>query len=261
MRYLPLIVVLACPFALHAEAVTFSPGCLAKIYVIGNFLPDPDAGNSPPLAVVTEKQMKGLWPINTLPDGPMEVLRLPNIPIVAAPVASNVCYGLEEPNHLIESKTGILNNVNVYAVEFEGYFLASKEGLYTFGALSDDPFEIYVEGNKVAESSFAANMSEGPRSGNRPDDAVIDGDLKKDDSFPCSSNSAQGTTKLAPGRWYAVSILARQRWMAAYHNPIYIHDVGGRNARDVNRGACLTVTVSDPNGVSGPLKLSLPNVK
>ena len=261
MRLLILATALVCPIALHAEAVSFSPGCLAKVYVIGNFPPDPEAKKDSPLAQVSERQMKGLWPITVLPDGPVEILRLPNLPTVTATPLSKICLASEPPNHLVESKTGILSNVNVYAVEFEGYFQAPKDGVYTFGAISDDPVEIYIEGNKVAESTFAADISDGPRYGKRTDDFVSDVDVKADRALGTTA-SAQGSVKLAPGRWYAVSVLTRQRWMAAYHH----HDSLGFNqpvwsSRDANRGACLAVTVTTPDGASGPLKLSLPNVK
>jgi PA14 domain len=260
MRFFLLAAFLVTPIALHAESVSFSPGCLAKIYVIGNFPLDPEAKKKSPLMAVTEKQMKGLWPIVTLPDGPVEILRLPQMPTVAALPISKLCLESEQPNHLVESKTGILTNVNVYAVEFEGYFLAAKEGIYTFGAISDDPVEIYVEGNKIAESTFAADLSDGPRIGDNAEDLVNEVDVKANRVVGTTS-STQGSVKLAPGRWYAVTIVARQRWMAAYHFSRRIDGSPYWSSRDANRGACLAVTASGPDGMSGPLKLSLPNVK
>lgn len=265
MRFLILAAILATPITLHAETVSFSAGCLAKIYVIGNFPFDPDSGKSSPVAIVTEKQLKGLWPIENLPDGPVEILRLPNLPTVNAVPLSKLCLASESPNHLVESKSGILTNVNVYAVEFEGYFQAPKEGVYTFGAISDDPVEIYIEGNKIAESTFAANLSDGPHWGaENANDMVHEINIKADRVLGTTA-ALQGSAKLAPGRWYAITILARQRWMAAVHHKAFAR-IGDNNdvawpSRDANRGACLTVTVTTPDGVSGPLKLSLPNVK
>jgi PA14 domain len=239
------------PIALHAEAVTFSPGCLAKIYVIGQFKMERKT-----LDGVSTAELNGLWPITTLPDAPAETLRLPAFPAIKATPLSKIIYENAEPNYLVTSKAGVLKNVNIYAVEFEGYFQSPVEGIYTFTVTADDPTELFIEGNKIAATEQTAKLSDGPRRNSRDDDWVS-ADATKNNLVDTSTDTVQASVKMAPGRWYAVTIVARQLWMSPYRN----FSSSGGSSRDINRGAHLTINVSDPIGKSAPLQLSLPNVK
>lgn len=257
MRHLFSCAVLcASPIALHAETVSFSPGCLAKIYVIGQFKLERKT-----LDGVSITELNGLWPITTLPDAPAEVQRLPTFPAIKATPLAKILFEGAEPNYLVNSKAGVLKDVNIYAVEFEGYFQSPVEGVYTFTVTADDPTELYIEGNKIIATETAANLSDGPHMNSGNSDWVHFESVKTN-LVDISTQTVQASSRLAPGRWYAVTIVARQRWMQPYRNN---RDGSGSNlfwtSRDVNRGAYLTINVSDPTGKSTPLQLSLPNVK
>lgn len=254
MRHLPLLAVLcATPIALHAEAVTFSPGCLAKIYVIGQFKLERKT-----LDGVSQVEMNGLWPITTLPDAPAEIQRLPAFPAIRATPLNKIIFEGAEPNYLVNSKAGVLKDVNMYVVEFDGYFQSPVEGVYTFTMTTDDPTEFYLEGNKIVATEAMADLSDGPRFNNADNDRVPT-DAIKNNKLDIVTQSVQGSARLAPGRWYAVSVIGRQRWMAPlrHYNSSYQYSY----SRDVNRGAHLTINVNDPAGKSAPLQLALPNVK
>jgi PA14 domain len=240
------------PIALHAEAVTFSPGCLAKIYVIGEFKMERKT-----LDGVSTAELNGLWPITTLPDAPAETQRLPSFPAIKATPLNKIVYENADPNYLVNSKAGVLKNVNIYAVEFEGYFQSPVEGIYTFTITADDPTELFIEGNKITATQQVANLSDGPRRISNVDYDWVSADAVKTNLVDITTETVQGSAKLAPGRWYAVTVVARQLWMHPYRNTYN----NAWASRDVNRGAYLTINVNDPTGKSAPLQLSLPNVK
>ena len=203
-----------------ADAVTYTPGCMAKIYVIGR-APNPGSPDSP-----DNKQM---WPIRALPDTPSETLHLSGGPDIETNPADSANKGF--PNYLVRSELGILNGVHFYAVEFEGWVLAKVDGIYTISTQSDDPVEVFIEGKAMIRSDFTANP------------------------LSCSANelgTGQCSVKLAGGKWYHVSIIARQQWWgtAQSYN-------GGVNK--TNCGAHLKVWLAMPGGEASIIPLCWPS--
>lgn len=214
---LPALLILLTAGAVMAEdTVTYEPGCTAKIYVIGRFEKD-------------QKENDKLWPIKALPDAPSETVRLtggPNVETNPSDKTNNNGH----PNYLVRSKLGLLNDVNYYAVELEGWVQAKTDGVYTISLQSDDPVEIFMEGKSIVRSEFIANW-----------DSEIANEL----------GTAQGSVKLTASKWYHVSIIARQRWFRfeTYYSQI----------RNTNRGAHLKVWMATPGGQAAIIPLCLPS--
>lgn len=221
-----------------ADEVTYEPGCLAKIYVIGRVM-----GDANELPDGSDKENLKLWPIVSLPDSPAETLRLNGLPAVTAVPADANNGG--HPNALVRSRTGILRDANYYAVEFEGWFKADQDGVYTISVQSDDPVEIYVEGKSVAKSTFTADWT------------------RKSYTLPAQSGSGQGSMKLAKDRWYHTAIIAKQRWGRSYLNADYPWNqkvgIEMREGVNSNRGASFKAFLNTPDGVTTPLALMLPS--
>lgn len=182
-------------FTYPALAIDYTKGCLAKIYVIDK------------------------WPIDKLPDGPNEIVEYQSTIEIKAVSQSPENNNL--PNVLVAGKYGILQGKTSYAVEFEGFFKSSEEGLYTFALDSDDPTELYIEGNKVAESDF---------------------EIKNDRYTKIIKGSASATVKLGKEKYYHIVILAKQKWDPDVYS-VY--------------GAHLVFTYTRPNGESGLTPLYL----
>jgi len=233
--------------AADSPAVQFQPGCLAKIYPMGKLI-EPTQWN-------VFKDNKDCWPITTLPDAPTEILRLPSLPTVEAINLDRIWNKVEDPSRLVESKMGCLRDVNYYAIEFEGYFLAPQEGTYSFTITSDDPVALYVEGNLLAQHTQAASPTECP-SLNAGETGVTKDYLTDSHLIP-SIWSAQGTASMTPNRWYHISLMCRQRWI----QPARQLNQFNRNfyhSSDLNRGAVLRTIVLGPDQKAVPLSLSLP---
>lgn len=232
--------------AADSPAVQFQPGCLAKIYPMGKLI-EPTHWN-------VFKDNKDCWPITTLPDAPTEILRLPSLPTVEAINLDRIWKKREDPSRLVESKMGCLRDINYYVVEFEGYFLAPQEGSYSFTVTSDDPVALYIEGNLLAQHVQAANPTESPSLA-AGQNAVLPDDLADSHLVP-STWTAQGTASMTPNRWYHLSLVCRQRWVAparqADSNSRYYY------TSDLNRGAVLRTIVLGPDQKAVPLSLSLP---
>ncbi len=178
MRMLPAFLCVLTAGAVMAEdAVTYEPGCTAKIYVIGRHNEH------------EKKENDKLWPIKALPDAPSETIRLPGGPNIETDPSDKTNNGY--PNYLVRSKLGLLKDVNYYAVEFEGWVQAKADGVYTISTQSDDPVEIFMEGKPVLRSDFFANWES--RSLNELE-------------------TAQGSVKLSVNKWYHVAVISRQRW-------------------------------------------------
>lgn len=193
------------------EPVTYEPGCLAKIYVIG---------------MSNDYNDKRFWPIQAVPDTPSEVIRLregPNIEGGRDPENNSL------PNRLITSKIGILNEVNFYVVEYEGWLGCKNEGIYTLSAQTDDPIEIFVEGRSVIKTDHAAEINNAS---------------ERDISI------SQASIKLGGSRYYHVSILAKQRWYKIKFNGDQPH---------YNAGAHLKVWLASPSGKPAIIPLCLPS--
>lgn len=228
------------------QVVTWSPGCLAKIYVCGKA----------EVAEGRDVRPGPSWPIKALPDSPAETQMLTALPAVDFPPGPDVFAKMLPPPYLVTKSKVLTGGVNFYAVEFEGYFLSTSEGTYTFSAETDDPVEIYLEGNAVAKHDFSANPNYGKKSRRGDDwwhkDWMLDPGLKPETAV------AQGSVRLAPNRYYHVVLLNRQQWYPA---------TGERSndqhmlARDFNRGAFFKAFVNTPDGKTAPLALALPQVR
>jgi hypothetical protein len=237
MRIPPILSLLAVAVPLTAAEVTYEPGCLAKIYVVGRVVGD--ANEVPP---GTDKDNQKLWPITALPDSPAETLKLSALPAVDV-VASDPNNG-GNPNTLVRSRSGILRDVNYYAVEFEGWFKAEQDGIYTLSVQSDDPVEVYVEGKAILRSTFVADWT------------------RTSYELPLQSGSAQGSMKLAKDRWYHVALIAKQRWAKSLvHSGWRGHQREREWNENVNsnRGASFKAFLNPPTGSTMPLALSLPD--
>ena len=107
-------------------------GCLAKLYVMP------------------------AWPIEKLPDTPGETF------LFDQPIDIEAVAEVEEqggfPNALVTSPNNILLQQSYYAVEFEGLYIAKDDGVHSFSVESDDPFELYIEGQKVMASEFSVEL-------------------------------------------------------------------------------------------------------
>ena len=233
------------------EQVQFQPGVLAKVYAIGTYPQD---------AKLTWNEMKPDvpgWPIKELPDAPVEVMRLKELPIVEATSMKDIA-AKGEPSRLVTSKSGVLRGCNFYAVEFEGYLQSTTDGISTFGITSDDPVEVFVEGKRILSQEFSASPITGPtfrdrETANWPTESLDDPRLVP------SLATAQGSVRLSPNKYYHVVIVVRQRWLPAARafndNPVWIRTV------DLNRGAVFRATLCGPDGKTGPLPLHLPVTK
>ena len=237
--------------AVAEETVQFQPGVLAKIYACGRLPAEtPLAWNKAPVDVPE-------WPIKALPDSPVEVLRLKELPLVDATSMNEIANKKGEPSRLVASKADVLRGCHFYAVEFEGYYLSPLDGVYTIGVTSDDPVTVFIEGKQVLSSEFVASMIHGPGINDRePNNWQVD---KLDDPrLVPSVSTAQGSVHLAPNKYYHVLILARQRWLPAsraFNSNTWIF------TSDLNRGAVFRTVLTTPDGKTGPLPLALPVTK
>ncbi len=240
----------AMSLAFTEEQVQFQPGVLAKIYAVGRY---------PQEAKLAWNEVKADvpgWPIKELPDAPVEVLRLKELPVVEATSMTDIA-AKGEPSRLVTSKLGVLRGCNFYAVEFEGYLQSTTEGISTIGVTSDDPVDVYVEGKRILSSGFSASPITGPtfkenETANWPKDSLDDQRLVP------SVATAQGSIRLSPNKFYHVLIVARQRWFPAARandGSSWIRTV------DINRGAVFRVSLCGPDGKTGPLSLQLPVTK
>lgn len=247
MRYVVLSLILA-GSVLAADGdpvVTWTPGCLAKIYVCGK------------AEVAEGRDIKTgpAWPIKSLPDSPAETLMLQNIPAVEPPAPSEMFAKNIPANYLLPKSKLLTGGVNFYAVEFEGYYLAPIDGIYTFSVESDDPVTIFVEGKQVAINEFAANPSLGRKS---TDADWWHKDLLNDPQVKIETALTQGSVRMSPNRYYHVVILNMQQWYSVTrerYNGVLIM------ARDFNRGAFFKAFINTPDGKTSSLSLSLPQVK
>ncbi len=246
---------------LAAETVTFQPGCLAKVYALGS-LP---AGKPPTWNTVTDDPK--IWPIKALPDAPSEILRLKALPEVDVTPLEDVIFKNISPSMLVTAPS--LTGINYYAVEFEGYFLATREGVYGFAATSDDPVKIIVEGQLIGESTYSADPTDGPREFG--DEGTYGGTWWRESSMrqdppvqafrQGSAGAAQGAVSCAPNRWYAVQMVAFQRALPASKSLNFRVTTRGYYTTDINRGAIFHATMTTPDNKSGPIPLHLPVVK
>lgn len=253
-RTLALVALLAVN-VIAEETVAFQPGLLAKIYVCGKY---------PEESIADWDKIKldvADWPIKALPDAPAEIQRLRELPEVEPTSLEAIFTKRADPNYLVPTKSGIMRGVNFYAVEFEGYYFAAQEGLYTVTVTSDDPVDVFIEGKLVLRSEFAANPIEGPT--NRLDRCLWNSPWNKMPPFG-SIATKQATFRCSPNRYYHVLLVCRQRWYAASRRSAS----GGENPNpewnygvttcDLNRGAVLKVVLATPDNKSGPMALQLP---
>ncbi len=246
-----IVILIACSLVVLSAAdtdatVSWAPGCLAKIYLCGKA--EVPEGN--------EVRAGSAWPIKALPDAPAEVLQLPNLPQVDAPPASDLANKGTESNPLVVSKKRVLDlSTNFYAVEFEGYYLSTTDGVYTIAVTSDDPVELFVEGKSLLKSDVSANPNLG-RVGQYGDYWAAD-KLNSPNLLP-ETTAVQASLRLAPNRYYHVVVLARQQW---YRTSKLTYGNHPFNARDLNRGAVLRSTICTPDGKTAPLSLFLPTAK
>ena len=234
------------------EQVQFQPGVLAKVYAIGTY---------PLTAKLTWNEMKPDvpgWPIKELPDAPVEVMRLKELPIVEATSMKDIA-AKGETSRLVTTKSGVLRGCNFYAVEFEGYLQSTIDGISTIGITSDDPVDVYIEGKRIINLEFSASPITGPtfkesEATNWPTASLDDPRL-----VPAVA-TAQGSVRLSPNKFYHVLIVARQRWFPAARGINSFSDNWIRTV-DLNRGAVFRATLCGPDGKTGPLPLQLPVTK
>lgn len=248
-----LSVILACTLAQAEEQVQFQPGVLAKIYACGAYTGTMDWQN---MSVDTSNA----WPIKALPDAPGEVQRLREFPTIEATPLTEMAKGVPA-SKLVKPKTNILTGINYYAVEFEGYLLADMEGVYTLVVTSDDPVQIFIEGKSILNDFFEANpILLGVKYNGGPNE-VPDAEVNNPLIIP-SVNTSQASFKLSPNKYYQMTVICRQRWLAASGDKSFVKN-GYANAFfmcNLNRGAVLRVTLTTPDGKSAPLSLQLPVV-
>jgi hypothetical protein len=236
---------------LAEETVVFQPGCLAKIYVCGKY------SDNYELKQTKFKDDVPEWPIKVLPDAPVEVLKLKELPVVeATPLAKIWGKNKAVPSRLVESKADVLRGANFYAVEFEGYLQATVAGIHTIGIVSDDPIEVFVEGKSILKSDISVSPIEGP-SKNGDDKLWPGNELEDQPALVASVTASQGSFSVSPNKWYHVIILAKQRWYPATRATHYENVF----TTDLNRGAVFRATLTTPDMKSGPLFLQLPVVK
>ena len=237
---------------LAEETVVFQPGCLAKIYVCGKYSDKYELTHDKFKDDVPE------WPIKVLPDAPVEVLKLKELPVVDATPLSKIWDKTKaEPSRLVESKAGVLRGANFYAVEFEGYLQATGAGVHTIGIVSDDPVEVFVEGKSILKSDISASPIDGPSKKDENKCWPIS-ELEDQPALVATVTASQGSFNVSPNKWYHVVILAKQRWYRASASMPY----GGMCfTTDLNRGAVFRATLTTPDMKSGPLLLQLPVVK
>jgi hypothetical protein len=189
------------------------PGCRAKVY-----LP------------------KGTDVRGPLPAAPAETLLLGQLPQISS-VARDPENG-GQPNTLLRGLRSAITNVSLYAVVFEGYFLAQATGAHTVVATSDDPVSITLDGVPVLRSDFSADASVGQQ--------IQRGQVA----------TAQVQVALAKGRWYRVEITARQRWAPFPWGEDLPQEA--LDAAATNRGATLRVLLGAPGEPPSALHLVLP---
>ena len=239
--------------AIAEDQIQFQPGVLAKIYAVGVYPQD---------AKLTWNEMKADvpgWPIKELPDAPVEVLRLKELPTVEATSLKDIA-AKGEPTRLVTSKSGVLRGCNFYAVEFEGYLQSTIDGVSTIGITSDDPVEVFVEGKRILNSDFSASPVRGP-SAKESERSFWPVESLDNPILVPDVATAQGTFRLSPNKFYHVLIVARQRWFQAARA---IQPNGMNNwirTVDLNRGAVFRATLCGPDGKTGPLPLQLPVTK
>ena len=243
--------------ALAAEdQVQFQPGVLAKIYACGSFT-----------GTITFNAMtdtSGNWPIKNLPDSPGEIQRLREFPIVEATSLKRLNSG-SLPSYLVTPKTSILRDINYYAIEFEGYFLAPLDGVYTLVVNSDDPIDLFIEAKSVLKSEYSVSPIIGPtldgaelrspHTENLAYDSWVNEKDFENSRIVASAATLQASVRLSPNKYYHTVVVCRQRWFPA----MGLSD-GYKNCRtsSLNRGAVLKIVVVNPDGKSGALSLQLP---
>ena len=238
---------------LAEETVVFQPGCLAKIYVCGKY------ADKNELTWEKFKDDVPEWPIKVLPDAPVEVLKLKELPIVdATPLHKIWDQKIKAvPSYLVQSKSDVLRGVNFYAVEFEGYLQTAVAGIHTIGIVSDDPVEVFVEGKSILKSDISASPIDGP-SKNGNERMWPEKEMEDQPTLAASVTASQGSFNVSPNKWYHVVILAKQRWYRAstsknFNSTPY--------TTDINRGAVFRATLTTPDMKSGWLVLQLPVIK
>jgi hypothetical protein len=224
--------------AAAAKPVEFTPGCLASIFVASE------------------------WPIKSLPEAPTEVLRLAKVPVVEPTWLDEV-----GGNTLVQSKLGALKNVREYAVVFDGFFFAKSAGKYGFTVQSDDPFQVFIEGNELkrlhgdfsveADSWTPVYHFNGHSEGYISDKSTI----LKSRFFSTLTDAVT----LGENRWYRLQIVCKQRWWPAQkkHKDLKqkpLQEQGQetmwQNILDA-QGARFSSLVSSPEGTTTPLQLYL----
>lgn len=245
------------PVCAHAgdsdQPVTWSPGCLAKVYLCGSIdtreYPSPDFDKVDPAK---------LWPDQKLPEGPAETIQLTTLPEVEPPALKDYLKQNElQSNVLMPQSRSLSSRVHFYAIEFEGYLFAGDAGIYTITVQSDDPVEVFVEGRPVAKQEAWAD----PRlrfTGQRGDSFTQEfctSSLLKPTTFSC-----QGAFRCSPNRYYHVAIIARQLWLPI--SPAWFNGADKLiPSRNLNRGAVFKAMLNRPDGTTGPIPLQLPKVK
>lgn len=253
MRFFLLLILAMCVHAAdNGKPVTWSPGCLAKVYLCGSIdtkeYPSPDFKDVDPAK---------LWPDKKLSEGAAETLRLNALPEVEPPSLKDYLKqdGLQS-NVLLPQSKALAAGVHFYTVEFEGYLFTSDAGVYTITVQSDDPVEVYVEGRLVANQESWADPK-----------MMFTGQFG--DSFAlefCTSpllkptvSSRQGAIRCSPNRYYHVSVIARQLWLPI--SPAWLNGAPKFiPSRNLNRGAFFKATLNRPDGTTGPIPLQLPKV-
>ena len=166
------------------------------------------------------------WPLKTLPDAPAEVVRLSDLPVVAA--GANEQAG---GNFLVRSRADLLNNaITNYAISFDGYFFSSEEGKYGLALTTDDPVTVWIEGHEIPKLKS---------------DTQVDFGSRGPVNFTLTDSVILGAM-----RWYRVTILCQQRRQESSH---------ARELANPERGgACFRLMVTTPSGQTNPMNLYLP---
>ncbi len=224
--------------AATAKPAEFIPGCLASIFVANE------------------------WPIKSLPEAPTEVLHLTKVPVVE-PTWSHEAGG----NTLVQSKLGALKDVREYAVVFDGFFFAKSTGKYGFTVQSDDPFQVFIEGNELKRLHSDFSVEADSWIGNS---AYGNTFLDVRDSISTILKSRMISTMtdsviLGESRWYRLQIVCKQRWwpVQVKHRQIteaaikkYDQETIWKIIQDA-QGARFSSLVTSPEGTTVPLQLYL----
>ncbi len=219
--------------AVAAKPAEFTPGCLASIFVASE------------------------WPIKSLPEAPTEVLRLAKVPVVE-PTWSYETGG----NTLVQSKLGALKDVREYAVVFDGFFYAKSAGKYGFTVQSDDPFQVFIEGNELKRlhSDFSVE-ADGWTADSYSHCLTDPAPLLKSRNFATSTDAVI----LGENRWYRLQIVCKQRWWPTQGKHRTITEAGiKQQSQEViwktiqdAQGARFSSLVTSPEGTTAPLQLYL----